>query len=54
MATTLRKPYPKDLMDKYWMILQLLIPSAKPGGRPRQVSLCEGINTILFLNQIGC
>ena len=54
MATTPRTPYPTDLTDEQWAILQPLIPSAKPGGRPRVVDRREVINTLLYLNRTGC
>ena len=54
MTTTPRKPYLTDLTDEQWAILALLIPPAKPGGRPRQVDMREVINTILSLNRTGC
>jgi putative transposase len=54
MAATTRKPYLTDLTDDPWGILQPLIPSAKPGGRPREVDMREVIHTILSLNRTGC
>jgi hypothetical protein len=53
MATTTRKPYPTDLTDEQWAILQPLLPPAKPGGRPRAVDLREVINTLLYLNRMA-
>jgi transposase len=35
------KRYPSDLTDDEWVILESLIPSAKPGGRPRSADLRE-------------
>jgi putative transposase len=54
MATTPRKPYLTDLTDDQWAILQLLMPPAKPGGRPRDVDMREVINALLYLNRTGC
>jgi putative transposase len=54
MTVTTRKSYRTDLTDDQWDILQPLIPSAKPGGRPRAVAMREIINTILYLNRTGC
>jgi putative transposase len=54
MAVATHKPYLTDLTDDQWSILQPLIPSAKPGGRPREVDMREVINTILYLNRTGC
>lgn len=49
-----RSPYPSDLTDAQWAILEPLIPPAKPGGRPRSVNMREVINGILYLNRSGC
>jgi putative transposase len=54
MTTQARKPYPSDLTDEQWTILQPLIPSARHGGRPREVDMREVMNTILYLNRTGC
>jgi len=50
----MRKPYPTDLTDEQWNILEPLLPPAKSGGRPRTVNLREVINTLLYLNRTGC
>jgi putative transposase len=49
-----RKPYPTDLTDEQWAVLEPLLPDAKRHGRPRSVSLREVINTILYQNRTGC
>ena len=51
-----RKPYPSDLTDAQWTILEPLMPAAHTprGGRPREVDLREIVNTILYLNRSGC
>jgi putative transposase len=49
-----RKPYPTDLTDAQWAILEPLIPSAKPGGRPREVDMREVVNAMFYLNRTGC
>jgi putative transposase len=51
-----RKPYPTDLTDSQWEIVEPLIPPAKTdrGGRPREVCMREVVNTILYLNRSGC
>ena len=51
-----RKPYPSDLTDAQWTILEPLIPAAHTprGGRPREVDLREVVNTIVYLNRSGC
>ena len=48
----MRKPYPTDLTDEQWQVVQPLLPSAKPGGRPRTVAMREVLNTLeLFRNK---
>jgi putative transposase len=51
---TARKPYPSDLTDAQWAILELLIPPAGHGGRPRAVDMREIVNAMLYLNRTGC
>jgi putative transposase len=48
------KIYSTDLTDAQWAILEPLLPKAKPGGRPRSVSLRLVINTIFYLDKAGC
>src|SRR5262249_53125004 len=50
----MRKPYPSDLTDAQWALLEPLIPPAKPGGRPRSVDLREVLNTLFYQNRSGC
>ena len=38
----LRKVYPTDLTDDQGGFIELLLPAAKPGGRPREVELASG------------
>ncbi len=49
-----RKAYPSDLNDKQWAILEVLIPGAKTGGRPRKVNLREVVNGIFYILCSGC
>ncbi len=51
-----RKAYPTDLTDEQWALIEPLLPAAKNryGGRPREVSMREVVNTILYLNRTGC
>ena len=49
-----RKPYSSDLTDAQWLLLPLLLPSAKSGGRPRTTDLREVVNAIFYLNREGC
>ena len=50
----MRKPYPSDLTDEQWVILQPLIPPALPGGRPRTTNMREVLNTLFYQNRTGC
>src|SRR5437868_5165283 len=50
----MRKPYPSDLSDEQWALLEPLIPPAKSGGRPREVDLREVVNTLFYQNRSGC
>jgi len=51
-----RKPYPSDLTDEQWEILEPMIPAPRTqrGGTPRRVDMREVVNTILYLNRSGC
>lgn len=49
-----RKPYPNDLKDEEWAILEPLIPPAKRGGRPRTVNMREVLNAIIYVLKTGC
>lgn len=50
----MRKPYPSDLTDEQWAILEPLIPSAKSGGAPRTADMREVVNTLFYQNRSGC
>ena len=45
---------PSDLTDPQWERLQPLVPSAKPGGRPRKTDMREAMNAIFYLLRTGC
>lgn len=49
-----RKPYPSDVTDGQWRLIEPLIPPPKPGGRPRGVDLREVVNGILYVVRTGC
>src|SRR3984957_16388939 len=48
-----RKPYPSDLTDTQWQLLEPLLPPAKSGGRPRQTEPREGAKALFYLNREG-
>lgn len=54
METVARKPYPSDLRDAQWELIELVIPAAKSGGRPREVEMREIINAMLYISRSGC
>lgn len=49
-----RKPYPTDLTDAQWLIIEPLIPPAKRGGRGRAVCPREILNAIFYILRSGC
>ena len=49
-----RKPYPTDLSDEQWKLIEPLLPPAKPGGRSRKTDLREVFNALLYLNRASC
>src|SRR6476659_803269 len=49
-----RQPYPSDVTDAQWALLEPLIPPAWPGGRPRTVNIREVLNALFYRNRNGC
>lgn len=49
-----RKPYPSDIGDIEWQIVEPLIPPSKSGGRPREVNIGEVLNAIFYIIRAGC
>src|SRR5512135_3497493 len=49
----MRKPYPSDLTDEQWAVIEPLIPANKV-GRPRTNDIREVLNAIFSLNRAGC
>ena len=49
-----RNPYPSDLTDRQWSIIEPLIPVAEPGGRHRSANMRQIVNGIIYLNRTGC
>jgi putative transposase len=48
------KIYPSNLTDEQWQLLELLLPPAKPGGRPRTTDIRQVVNGIVYLVRSGC
>ena len=51
---TEREPYPSDLTDEQWQLLEPLVPAVKKGGRPAKYARREIINALLYLTRNGC
>ena len=49
-----RTPYPSDVTDGQWRLIEPSIPPPDPGGRPRSVNLREVVNEILYVSRTGC
>jgi putative transposase len=49
----MRKPYPSDMTDEQWAILEPLIPVSAL-GRPRDVEMREVLNAIFYQARSGC
>jgi putative transposase len=57
MEAMARKPYPSDLTDEQWELIDLMIPAAKPAagrGKPRGVDMREVFNAMLYINRSSC
>jgi len=44
-----RKPYPTDLTDYEWSLMEPYVPTAKRGGRPEQYPKQEILNGIFHI-----
>jgi putative transposase len=49
-----RKPYPTDLSDREWVLIQHLVPAANPGGHPEKYPKREILDAIFYLLRGGC
>jgi transposase len=47
------QPYPSDLTDEQWALVEPLIP-VYPGGRPRKTPMRDVLDAILYLVRTGC
>ena len=48
-----RQPYPSDLSDAEWAMLEPRVPVARPGGRPRAHPTRELIDAMLYVLRGG-
>lgn len=49
-----RNPYPTDLTDEQWKLVEPFLPDPKAGGRPRATNLREVLNALFYLVRSGC
>lgn len=49
-----RKPYPTDLTDEQWRVLEPLLERPAGPGRPPRVDLREIVNALLYQARAGC
>src|SRR5512146_3265470 len=49
-----RKPYPSDVTDAQWAILEPMLPQADPEGRPLEIERREIVNAIFYVLRSGC
>src|SRR5687768_2398563 len=49
-----RKPYPSDLTDAQWKLIERYIPPERWGGRTRSVDVREVVNAVRYLVRSGC
>jgi putative transposase len=49
-----RKPYPTDLSDKEWELIQPYVPETKHGGRPEKYPKREILTAIFYILRGGC
>jgi len=49
-----RTPYPTDLTDRQWRLIEPHVPAPKPGGRPARYARREVVNAILYQTRNGC
>jgi len=48
-----RQPYPSDLTDAQWAILEPKLPAVKPGGRPRKHALRDIMDAMRYVLRGG-
>jgi putative transposase len=48
-----RKPYPSDLTDEQWALLEPLLPRPSRRGRPRKTDLREVVNALFYHTREG-
>lgn len=49
-----RQPYPSDLTDAEWALIEPLLPPPAQCGHPRTVDLREVMNALIYMARTGC
>lgn len=49
-----RNPYPSDVTDEEWALMERYVPQAKAGGRPEEHPKREILNGIFYILRSGC
>jgi len=49
-----RAPYPTDLTDGQWRLIEPYVPRPKPGGRPARYDRRDVVDAILYQTRNGC
>jgi transposase len=49
-----RKPYPSDVTDEEWALIQPCVPRAKTGGRREEQPKREILTAICYVVRSGC
>lgn len=47
-------PYPSDVTDAQWALIEPLLPPAPTGGRPRKTDMRDVMDAIFYLLRTGC
>ncbi len=50
----MRQPYPSDLSDEQWKLIEPQLPPPKTAGRPIEYDRREVLNGILYVVRTGC
>ena len=50
----MKSSYPSNLSDEEWKIISSMLPSPKPGGRPRSTDMRQVCNGIYYHLKTGC
>lgn len=48
------RPYPSDLTDAEWQLIEPLLPAPSSIGHPRNVELRDVVEAIFYLQREGC